>query len=443
MKGGYRFVLFMGVLLLLVFVMDRQLPKRFVWTPTFSRTDKQPFGCALFDSLLTVSLSQGYTVTGRTFYQLLQEDSLRRVKENHHQLTANIENRDTASCKGFLLTADYPELRQVDIEALLRLAEYGHTVMVAGNAFPPLLSDTLGIHCSGSIFMPVHFKQQALRNLAKDTLYWVADSAVYPRRSFNFHPMLCATDIWRTPPTAKVLAYKLSPPIPILDAMKSDSIPADTLVEVPVALSIPHGKGTVVLVSTPLLLTNYGVMNGRNVDYVFRLLSQFGSLPVVRTEAYALPFSEAGQSPFRYFLSQRPLRWALYLTLTGLLLFVCFTARRRQRAIPVIRPPENKSLEYVKLIGTLYFRRKDPADLVRKKFLYFADEIRRQVQVDVEEVTDDERGFERLSRRTGIDREKIANFIRYLHLIVYGGATVSDEEMKRCVRGMQEVMDRL
>ena len=35
-------------------------------------------------------------------------------------------------------------------------------------------------------------------------------------------------------------------------------------------------------------------------------------------------------------------------------------------------------------------RKKDHADLVRKKFSYLAEELRREIQVDIEEVADDE-----------------------------------------------------
>lgn len=41
-------------------------------------------------------------------------------------------------------------------------------------------------------------------------------------------------------------------------------------------------------------------------------------------------------------------------------------------------------MEFTELIGTLYFQKKDHADLVHKKYIYFAEELRREIQVDVE-----------------------------------------------------------
>ena len=173
-------------------------------------------------------------------------------------------------------------------------------------------------------------------------------------------------------------------------------LPEKLLIRLPCRFLGERGK----LYWLPLpAFTNYGVLDGKNAAYLFRILSQMGGFPIVRTEGYMKETAQVQMSPFRYFLSQPPLRWALYLSMVSILLFMIFTARRKQRAIPVIREPENKSLEFAELIGTLYYQKKDHADLVRKKYLYFAEELRREIQVDVEEVAEDERSLAGLPGR--------------------------------------------
>ena len=120
-----------------------------------------------------------------------------------------------------------------------------------------------------------------------------------------------------------------------------------------------------------------------------------------------------------------------------------FTARRRQRAIPVIRKPENKSLEFTELIGTLYFQKKDHGDLVRKKYMYFAEELRREIQVDIEEVADDERSFSRIALKTGMNEEEIGVFIRTVRPVIYGGCDISVEQMKRYIDKMNEIISHI
>lgn len=176
----------------------------------------------------------------------------------------------------------------------------------------------------------------------------------------------------------------------------------------PVAIRRPVGKGEIILISTPLLFTNYGMLDGNNAAYIFRLLSLAKDLPLYRTEAYTKAEYEQ-QSPFRYFLSQTALRWGLYLTMFTILLFMIFTARRRQRPIPVIRRPENRTLEFTELIGTLYFQKKGHGDLIRKKFTYFAEALRREIQIDVEDDSNDTLLCRKIAARRDWKRRRLPN----------------------------------
>ena len=229
----------------------------------------------------------------------------------------------------------------------------------------------------------------------------------------------------------------------LVEPCSVDGLTTDSLVYMPVAMSRRWGKGEVILVSTPLIFTNYGMLDGKNATYIFRLLSQMGKLPIVRTEGYMKETAQVQQSPFRYFLAHEPLRWALYLTMITIILFMIFTAKRRQRVIPVIHEPANKSLEFTELIGTLYFQKKDHADLVRKKFSYLAEELRREIQVDIEEVADDERSFHRIARKTGMDAGEIAKFIREVRPVIYGGRVIDAEQMKVYIDKMNEIINHI
>lgn len=425
MKGNHLFIICIAIFLLLMFAIECRLPKKFVWAPSFSHYDKQPFGCAVFDSLLSTSLPKGYSLSRKTFYELEQEDTISR--------------------RGILVATNNLSLTDVDVEAILKIAKRGNKIMLVSNSFNRNLEDTLDFNSSYSYFSPALLKKYAAASLEKDTLLWVGDSAIYPRQSFNFYPQLCSSYLVPDSLPAKVLAEKTIS----LDNLKydfgidMDSISTDTIVSVPVALSYPWGKGEIILISTPLLFTNYGVLDGKNATYIFRLLSQMGDLPIVRTEGYMKQTAQIQMSPFRYFLSQRPLRWALYLTMFTIILFMVFTARRRQRVIPIIYQPENKSLEFTELIGTLYFQKKDHADLVHKKYIYFAEELRREIQVNIEEVANDEHSFSRIAQKTGMNTEEISELIRSVRPVIYGGCTISVEQMKYFIDKMNEIIDHI
>ncbi|WP_333698417.1 DUF4350 domain-containing protein [Bacteroides congonensis] len=422
MKASRWFIVFIVAFLLIMFAIEYNLPKKFVWTPTFSHYDEQPLGCALFDSLLSSSLPHGYSLSKETFYQM---------------------EEDTVDKMGILVIANTLSMVKADVNALLKMAERGNKIMLVSNNYPKLLEDTLGFYCTYSHFNAAAFRKYASSIFRKDSIYWVADS-VYSRQLYRCYPQFCNSSFRRY--DSKVIRKLAEKDMTdaIGDALAdSDSVKVYSNYHPLLAMARPWGEGEIILVSTPLLFTNYGVLDENNANYILRLLSQMGELPIVRSEGYMKATAQVQQSPLRYLLAHQPLRWALYLTMITILLFMIFTAKRRQRAIPVVREPANKSLEFTELIGTLYFQKKDHVDLVRKKFAYLAEELRREIQVDIEEVADDKRSFERIARKTGMDVGEIAEFIHEVRPVLYGGRVIDSEQMKVFIDKMNEIINHI
>lgn len=415
MKINRSFLVFLLFFLLLVLSLEYHLPRQFVWVPTFSHTDKQPLGCALFDSLLSVSLPQGYALTRETFYQL---------------------EKDSASRRGVLVVAGLLEGSKADVDALLRMAERGDKVMLVSTNFPQLLEDTLHFYCTYSHFTSVAFQEYLVHNyFRRDTLRWMEDDC-YASHSYQVYP----------PFLVSCLRSKDSFSCG-KDSLQMRPLAVKTSTGDVLAMACPWGKGEIILVSTPLLFTNYGVTDGNTVHYLFRLLSQMGDLPIVRSEGYTRDTAQKQLSPFRYLLSHPPLRWALYLSMLTIVLFMCFTARRRQRAIPVVEAPKNRSLEFIELIGTLYFQRGNRADLVRKKYQFLTEELRREMYVDVEQLEAGMNGegrktevMEKIACRTGWSVDELAAFWRELWPVVQGSREVEVNEMKRLIDKMNELV---
>ena len=414
MKINRSFLVFLLFFLLLVLSLEYHLPRQFVWVPTFSHTDKQPLGCALFDSLLSVSLPQGYALTRETFYQL---------------------EKDSASRRGVLVVAGLLEGSQADVDALLRMAERGDKVMLVSTIFPQLLEDTLHFYCTYSHFTSVAFQEYLIHNYFRcDTLRWIEDDC-YASHSYQVYP----------PFLDSCLRSKDSLSLG-KDSLQMRPLAVKTSTGDVLAMACPWGKGEIILVSTPLLFTNYGVTDGNTVYYLFRLLSRMGDLPIVRSEGYTRDTAQKQLSPFRYLLSHPPLRWALYLSMLTIVLFMCFTARRRQRAIPVVEAPKNRSLEFIELIGTLYFQRGNRADLVRRKYQFLTEELRREMYVDVEQLEAGMNGegrktevMEKIACRTGWSVDELAAFWRELCPVVQGSREVEVSEMKRLIDKMNEL----
>lgn len=455
MKSSRNFLFAMLVLFVLFCLLQVNLPKKFVWSPTFSHVDKQPLGSFVFDSVLTQSLPNGYHVTKKTFFQLDQEHAKEKIS--------------------VLMVVDQQNLKQLDVKYLCNIARRGGKVMVvASSSFDDgrnadtvvvdELERTFKVKIEDGLYFSLRGILSGLRahdNDMYDTIYWNNRETMYAAQSYRmFYNMVGGTLFVDSVPKVKRLAYTLSTAgydykydsLYVGDFTRFDTIVdkkerierIDTFAikKVPAAVSVPYGKGEVIFVSSPLLFTNYGMLEGNTSVYIFRLMSYLADLPVYRTEAYVKTDAMlvAEQSPFREFIKRPPLRWALYLALLGVVLFMIFTARRRQRVIPIMSKPANRSLEFIQLIGTLYYQRKDHVDLVRKKFKLFAEELRKTAGVDISEVNTDDSEYLLLAEKTGMNSDRLKKVIRQIRLALHSEGNISVEEMRSLIDAMDTIV---
>lgn len=358
-----KFIVFILALLGVMFVVQYRMPKRFVWKQSYLHTDRQPFGCYVFDSVLAVSMPKGYTVTRKTLWEMNQ-DSL-------------------TGYSVIVSTAEYEYFDAGKAAQVLRLAARGNKVLVPfNNSYDNPLSDSLSL----TVVSDHRFSLEGMKKQEEFTkIVWDGEEDTIPLRSqmvsrsflFNdttrhivtdsssLHHSYCFYSEWRTWEDGEVInRYK-----------KRQNL----------VVGMPVGKGEVILCSTPLLLTNYAMLNDECRRHTSRLMGLLKERPVVRTEALLTPRASQQESPFYLLLDRPPLRWALNLTLLTVVIFVVFTARRRQRIIPVVEPLKNENKEFVKLIGTLYHQQGDAYELMRMKLKYATEEIRRKTGTDPDE----------------------------------------------------------
>ncbi|NEU68827.1 DUF4350 domain-containing protein [Spirosoma agri] len=147
----------------------------------------------------------------------------------------------------------------------------------------------------------------------------------------------------------------------------------------PVFIRFVYGKGQFFIHNLPLAFTNYYVLSPKTSDYAFKALSYLPALPTYWDEYQKQGrFDEDQQSILRYIWSQPALNWAYYLVVFGLIFYALFAGKRTQRIIPVVEPPQNTSLDFVKTVGRLYFQQGDHDNLTRKQIQYFLADIREQ-----------------------------------------------------------------
>ena len=401
MSNRTKFILGIIALLALFFVLEYQMPRKFQWVPTFAHSDPQPFGCLVFDSVLKASMPNGYTVERRTLWQM-EKDSV------------------FTTPKAVIIITE--EDIDAQIKKVLDLANRGNTMLVATSDLYHW-TDTLGIDYNyQQLFNVVEI---AGKKPEKGLLFWKSNT-------------LCGVPVYKQliertleipdSVSCKVLATFANPSkIKGHITVQEDTVAPKVHTRPAVAVSFSIGKGELILVSSPLLLTNYMMVSGNGHQFIAWLMNRLKDRPVIRTESYMKITATEQQSPFYVLLQEPPLRWALYLSMLAVVLFCFVTARRRQRVIPVVTKPQNGNLEFVRLVGTLYWQQHDNAGLLAKKLAFTIDELRRQTGIDI---TSDNESIGQLASQIGRDTEELRLLLRNIRQAASGNYAVSDAELK-------------
>jgi len=336
MKENRKLNFLVFVLLALLLLMEVMKPKPIDWSTTFSKEDKIPYGnFILFDLLDQIFPQQNIETAYQPIYNQLQDSTLSEQKRN------------------YLLINWSFDIDELDQNTLLQFVADGNNVFLASNSLPESFADTLHL----AVEQIFHYDFLAEEGDA-DTL------------AFNFvHQDLKAAKAYY------LKKYIADNYFELVDTFNATILGVNGE-EQANFIQMPFGRGNFYIHINPILFTNYAMTHGNNAEYVEKALSHLPNLPTFWDEYYNVGRREV-KTPLRYFLANEALRWALYISLIGLLLFIIFEAKRKQRVIPIIPPVTNSSVEFTKTVGMLYYQHGDHKNLAEKKITYFFDFLRK------------------------------------------------------------------
>jgi hypothetical protein len=331
--------LFLAVLIGII-VTEIVRPKPLNWRPSYTSSDKIPFGCyVLFNELSNLFPDQKIRTTNESLYNTLVE-------------------RDTSSASNYLLINDFLNLDEQEANQLLKYVHEGNDTFIAASSFGNYLSDTLNIEV------------ETLYTVKEDTVLIQLTNNSISKQNYSltrgiYSTYFSSVDTLNTTVLGHIAHNSEKGLLPI---------GSNKIAKSPNFVKVRFGKGNFYLNTTPQTFTNYYMLKG-NKDYVANALSYLKDLDV-----YWDNYKKSGRividSPMRFILNQASLKWAYYLGMVGLLIFIVFKTKREQRIIPVIKPLENSSIEFAKTVGGLYYEHRDFTDLISKKINFFLEYIR-------------------------------------------------------------------
>ena len=177
-----------------------------------------------------------------------------------------------------------------------------------------------------------------------------------------------------------------------------------------IKIDVGEKGGQFVMHTNPFAFTNYHLMLDK-ADYAATVLSYLPKQQIIWDNNY-----KSGRkvitSPLRFILSNKALKWAFYISMFGLILFVIFRGKRTQRIIPVINKLENATVDFTRTIGELYYQHGDYTNIVQKKIRFFLEFVRSNYYLDTNQLN--QSFIEKLAVKSSNTKEDAKALVDYL-----------------------------
>ncbi len=339
-KGNRKYYVILVTIFIGVVFLQYMQPKPINWKRTYFKADKIPFGCYAIFNLLQSNYAKSVEVNKQTLYNL------------------NEQNQGTQQT--LVMVNETINLSKLDVKSLFAFLQKGNTVLLSANDFCKELKDTLQLKTESNFA----FTSDNLDSLLKKSAFSI--KYVQPKNN------MLAT---YTYPTIAGESYFTKIDTTLF------SVCAINKKEKPVLIEATIGKGKLLLSSTPDVFGNLFIVNHTNRFYTYTLLSKVKNNFFIWDEHYKT-FNVQEKGLFQFIFDHNSLYMAYCILILGLLFFMVFEMKRKQRAIPIIRPLQNSTLEFVDVISHVYFNSKNHKHIAEESIHYFYFDVRRKYNVN-------------------------------------------------------------
>ncbi len=334
-----------GLMLLFLFliVVSESRQQRINWYPSFAISHKIPYGSY-------VAYHEAKWFFG---------DRLQNVRVSPYVF---LEKHPDAQGT-FVLYNSQINLGKTALNALLHWVKKGNNLFIASLDFEKDLLDSLQLESAYFLNAGFHSNfNQKLRLTLDNPELAPLDSVIFDKKY-----------------AAPVIRIKDS--VPLKNFKQLGHFIGRDIEDKTNFIDVTYGNGHIMLHSFPYVFTNYFVLKPGNWDYYNGLLSYIN----LKTPVYWSVNVQNGataQGIFKYIIENPGFLWAYRLLFAGLLLYIIFEGKRKQRAIPVVQPPKNETLGFTKTIADMYIENKEHKRIALIHIKHFMDYVRHQLHID-------------------------------------------------------------
>jgi len=377
MKGLKTYLIIGGAVLLLYIIAQFNRPKAIDWSETLSNKEKTPYGTyILYNRAADLFPGAHITPYREPVYNAIVDDSIKN--------------------SSYIIICPQIDISKVDYIKLTDYIKKSNDVFISAQDFGELLEKKLDV------------KTQTILKFNEDPI------------PINFvNPNLDSVKYYSVDKGSTNIYFSK------FDTVKAVVLGQDARHKANF-IKYTFGKGSLYLTSNPKMFSNYSLLKPDGAGYAATALSYVKNTRNIIWDEYYTQGDIGEDSPMRVFLSNEYLQWAYYITIFSLLLFILYEIKRRQRIIPVIEPLRNSTLDFVNIVGQLYYEKRNNANIAHKKVLYLLAHLRDEYQLKTNKL--DQEFIEKLSSKMGIDANFAYDFVNLLNFISVQDR-VSDREL--------------
>ncbi|WP_179336216.1 DUF4350 domain-containing protein [Winogradskyella costae] len=345
-KKGKIYIILLAFTILAIVVLEMNKPKAINWFPSYATHHKIPFGTYVFNDQLK-RIVDSVSIVDRPPFEYLKNKSVNGT---------------------YLFYNGGIAFGKEELNSLLDWVSNGNTLVVAAADFEEKLLDTLNLNTQ-SVYTFDNFNNEYQVKLVNSAI-GADKSYKYDRSNTFFH-------------FNKIDTLKTSV-IGLIDTYRGENTSMeDTLIS---TIKQPFGDGEIILSTFPQAFTNYFMLQSPNQNYTAGLLSYIDTSKPVYVDTYYKTGKTFYTSPMYLFLNTQSLKWAYYLVLIGALIYIIFEGKRKQRAIPIVKPLRNQTVDFTRTIANMYYESGKHKDISLHKVHHFLEYIRNTLHLSTSEI---------------------------------------------------------
>lgn len=387
MSGLKKYIIIGSVLIAAYLIAQYFKPTPTNWTPTYLAEDKIPFGTYILRQRIT---------------DVLPGTTVKTVKAAvYNNLTERPTGKSNYFIIGSIVTVD-----KLDYQQMVKYMEAGNHILIAAYQIRGVLEDTLKIKVTSDFSFqnkrkyPINFVNPSL----KRELDYYFDKGISGQYFSKLDTAKSIVLGQKQNNNANFIQYK-------------------------------YGKGSLMILPNPQLLTNYSLLREDGADYAAKV---FSYLPKAETLLWDEHFTRKNGndgSILRVLFKYEQLRWAYYIALLSLIVFVLYEIKRRQRIIPIIERPKNSSVEFVNVVGRVYYQQRNNRDIAEKKITYLLEYIRNKYRLKTIDLNQEFRAA--LINKSGANADLIDDILAQIQYLK-AGQMVRDDQLIRLNKNIEE-----